>query len=277
MQYPIHMTFSIITPSLNQARFLGATIESIWTQRGNFAIEHIIMDGGSTDGSVELIQDYETKLRKGQFEGYNNGIRLIWQSQKDAGQSQAINRGMQQATGEIRAYLNADDLYLPGALQAVQRTFTRFPTLMWSYGRCRIIDEAGRRIQRPIEWYRTVLGRIYSYQVLLVMNVIPQPATFWRARAARKSGPFQEQEHLCMDYEYWCRLGKQFPAKQIPRALASFRVHSSSKGGTKFVQQFADECRVAATYTKSRFLRWLHACHTAFIVRTYRLMRSSNS
>jgi glycosyltransferase involved in cell wall biosynthesis len=270
------MKFSVVTPSLNQAQFLRETIESIWTQRGNFEIEHIIMDGGSTDDSVKVIQEYEARLRSGQYEGYCNGIRLIWQSQKDGGQSDAINRGMRLATGDIRAYLNADDLYLPGALQAVQQVFVRFPHLMWAYGRCLIINEAGVEVQRPIRWYKTLLGRIYSYATLLVLNFIPQPATFWRASVTQQVGLFREDEHLCMDYEYWCRLGKHFPAKQIPRILASFRVHSGSKGGTKFRQQFTDERRVAAVYTKNRFLLWLHTLHGRCIVFIYARMRSNS-
>lgn len=271
------MRFSIVTPSFNQVQFLGKTIESIWKQRGNFEIEHIIVDGGSTDGSVELIREYEEKLRRGEYAGYCNNLQLKWRSQSDNGQSEALNAGLGRATGEILAYLNSDDLYEPRALQEVQKTFIRFPALHWAYGRCRIVDEQGKEIQRFIKWYRTLLGRFYSRNMLLVVNTVPQPATFWKTSAAKIVGPFSEREDLCMDYDYWCRLSERFPARQIPKTIASFRVHSVSKGGTRFIQQFNDEYRIAVGHTANRLLLWLHRIHMKLVVMVYSRMRPSSA
>src|SRR5512136_2069559 len=134
------MKISVITPSYNQSAFLKETINSIASQEVNALVEHIIIDGGSTDGSVELLKSL--------------GDRVRWLSEPDHGQADAVNKGIRMATGEIIGWLNSDDLYLPGALKAVADYFRDHPECLWVYGRCSIIDDSGKKRWNWITQYK---------------------------------------------------------------------------------------------------------------------------
>jgi FkbM family methyltransferase len=178
--------------------------------------------------------------------------RIIWESEKDNGQSDAINKGLRMATGDIVAYLNSDDTYEPGALKKVADYFENPPTggpeKKWVYGQCRIINEKDDEIRKPITWYKNVLGKKYSYGKLLAENFICQPAVFWRRELLDEIGYFNKQEHFCMDYEYWLRIGKKYPAGVINEYLANFRYHKESKSGSVNKKQFLDELQIAKKY-----------------------------
>ena len=185
------MKISIITPSYNQAEFIERTIQSILNQSySNF--EYIIMDGGSTDGTIEILKKYSNKI--------------IWKSEKDNGQSDAINKGLKIATGDIVAYLNSDDTYELNALQKVADFFIKNPDKKWVYGKCKIINEKDQEIRKPITAYKNWLLKKYSYKKLLTENFISQPATFWKKELHNEFGYFNESESLCMDYEFWLRI-----------------------------------------------------------------------
>jgi glycosyltransferase involved in cell wall biosynthesis len=109
------LKFSIVTPSYNQAPYIAGTIESVLSQEGGFEVEYIVMDGGSTDGSVEIIKSYADRVAAGDWPVKCAGISMAWVSQHDKGQSDAINQGLRQATGDVASYINSDDLYYPGA------------------------------------------------------------------------------------------------------------------------------------------------------------------
>ena len=183
---------TIITPSLNQAAFLEQTINSVLDQDYP-NLEYIVIDGGSTDGSVEIIQRYANHL-------------TYWVSEKDRGQGHAINKGLERATGDIIAYLNSDDYYLPGALQRVGEFFTKHPEVDLLHGRCRFVDPAGNKIGDR-------LGSMMSYQEILDLwdvwwkerNFV-QPEVFWTRRITERIGDFREDLHWVMDYEYWVRI-----------------------------------------------------------------------
>ena len=224
---------SIITPSYNQAPFIERTIKSVLSQ--NYPdLEYIIMDGGSTDGTVEILKKYEGKI--------------IWKSEKDQGQSDAINKGLQMANGDIVAYLNSDDTYEPGALKKVADFFQNNPEMKWVYGKCKIIDENDQEIRKPITFYKNLLLKKFSYAKLLSENFISQPATFWKREIHAEIGFFDENEHFCMDYEFWLRIGRKYPAGVINAYLANFRYHTSSKSGEVNKKQFQDELRLAKKY-----------------------------
>ena len=224
---------SIITPSFNQAAFIERTIQSVLSQ--NYPdLEYIVMDGGSTDGTVEILQKYSD--------------RIIWKSEKDNGQSDAINKGLQIATGEIVAYLNSDDTYEPDALQKVADFFEKNPDKKWVYGKCKIIDAEDHEIRKPITTYKNILLRKYSYAKLLSENFISQPATFWKAQIHSEIGFFNEMEHYCMDYEFWLRIGQLHPAGVIDSYLANFRYYTNSKSGSVNKKQFQDEFRLAKKF-----------------------------
>lgn len=218
---------TIITPSFNQGRFLEATIRSVLSQDYP-NLEYIIIDGGSSDDSVSIIQRYESQL-------------AYWVSEPDRGQAHAINKGLSKATGEIVAWLNSDDLYLPGALQFVGTLFAQFPECHWLAGKLLKFGGAESSLFTPIapaalaEW--------------LEFNPVGQPNAFWRRSLTTRHGALDENYRYCMDYEFWLRLamaGEKCCITEHP--LAAFRLHSSSKtvaeanGFEKELEQIRSRC-----------------------------------
>jgi glycosyltransferase involved in cell wall biosynthesis len=202
---------SIVTPSYNQVAFLPTTVQSVLGQ--DYAnLEYIIMDGGSTDGTLDYLQQLTDP-------------RVRWQSARDRGQSDAINRGLQQSQGEILAFLNSDDVYLAGTLRLVAEYFAQYPQVDVVYGHCQLINERGEVTQH------TYPAKPLNWQAILSQELrIPQQAVFWRRRVLEKIGLFDETLHYRMDYDYWMRAflaGMRF--ELIPRHLAQFRWHGQSK------------------------------------------------
>ena len=251
---------SIITPSFNQAVFIERTIISVLSQ-GYPDLEYIIIDGGSTDGTSEIIKKYEHQLK--------------WISEKDSGQSEAINKGLRMATGDIIAYLNSDDEYDGRSLFTVNDYFQTHPNSDWAYGKCNIIDENDHYQRAIITNYKNFLMRRYSFFKLLCTNFINQPSTFLRSSLLHKYGLINEHEHLAMDYEYWLRIGKNNTPGYIDQYLANFRMYSNSKSVANYKQQFRDEMRLAKSYSHGRLLAtWIHAINFAFIVISYNILRA---
>lgn len=252
------MRLTIVTPSFNQASFIERTIKSVLSQ-DHPDVEYLVMDGGSTDGTVDVLERYSGKLQ--------------WISERDNGQSDAINKGLRMATGDVVAFLNSDDTYVPGALARVASYFNTHPQAMWAYGKCRIIDENDREIRRPITWYKNVLLRRYSFTKLLAENFISQPSTFWRRRLHDEIGYLNEEEHFVMDYEFWLRAGQRYPAGVIEGYLANFRMYNASKSGSLSNPQFVDELRVAKAFSDgTRWPIYLHRLNYYKIVGIYGLM-----
>lgn len=249
---------SIITPSYNQAQFIERTIKSVLDQ--NYPdLEYIVMDGGSTDGTVEILKKYSD--------------RIIWKSEKDNGQTEAINKGLKIATGDIVAYINSDDTYEPGAFAKVVEFFQNNSNTKWVYGKCKIINENDQEIRKPITFYKNLLLKNYSYTKLLSENFISQPATFWKREIHSETGFFDESEHYCMDYEFWLRIGQKYPAGVIDDYLANFRYYKQSKSGSVNKKQFQDELRIAKKYGKNHlFSILLHRFNYYKIVSIYNLM-----
>ena len=164
---------SVITPSYNSGLFIEQTIRSVLAQ-GYPKLEYIVIDGGSTDGTVDILHKYDGSL--------------TWISEKDRGQSHAINKGFQMATGEVLAYLNADDVYEPGALVKVGNFITRHPQAYWVTGRCRFIDANDKEIRRVAAWYKYFWLLWGSYCALMVLDYVSQPATFWHREVIMQIG-----------------------------------------------------------------------------------------
>ncbi|HEX3978090.1 MAG TPA: glycosyltransferase family 2 protein [Solirubrobacteraceae bacterium] len=255
------MKLTVVTPSYNHAHFIERTIDSVLGQ-GYPELEYIVVDGGSTDGTVDILKRY--------------GDHLIWSSEPDRGQSDAINKGLRRATGTVVAFLNSDDTYAPGALHRVGEFFEAHPGLMWAYGKCRIIDEHDREIRRPITWYKNALLRNYSFRKLLAENFISQPSTFWRRVLHDEIGYLNEDEHYVMDYEFWLRVGERYRAGVIDAYLANFRMYEASKSGSLQNPQFADELRVAKAFAGgARLPIYLHHFNHYKIVTVYRAMAAA--
>lgn len=207
---------SIITPSFNQAAFIEQTISSV-VRQGYSNLEYIVIDGGSTDGSVDIIRKFASSL-------------AYWVSEKDRGQAHAINKGLERATGEIIAYLNSDDCYLDGTLARVAKAFSKHPEVDLLHGRCRIIDEQGAKIGERI-------GCITRYEEILDLwdvwwkdrNFV-QPEVFWTKRIGDTIGRFREDLFWVMDYDYWLRILKAGGRVGFVNAeLAAFRVQPNQK------------------------------------------------
>ncbi|OGP12532.1 MAG: hypothetical protein A2052_00045 [Deltaproteobacteria bacterium GWA2_54_12] len=234
---------TVITPSYNQGIFIKETIDSVLSQ-GYPDLEYLVIDGGSTDDTIDILKSYEGRLK--------------WVSEKDKGQSDAINKGIRRATGEIIAYLNSDDLYEKGALEKAARYFTSHPESIWMTGQCRIIDIGGAEVRAAITAYKNFLLSRYSYNILLVTNFVSQPATFIRRQAFSEFGLFDESQHRVMDYDFWLRLGHKHPPGIVDDYLASFRVHPGSKTSSSFKYTFKEELEVARRHTSSRVINGLH-------------------
>lgn len=203
-------TVSIITPSFNQARYLEATIRSVLEQ-DHSPIEYILVDGGSTDGSVEIIRKYADKF-------------AWWVSEKDKGQTDALNKGFDRATGDILAWLNSDDTYEPGAVAAAVRYLDEHPDIGMVYADTNFIDEQGRVIGR-FPAAQTDLARLRRGYVH-----IPQQAAFFRASLWRQVAPLDPSFYFAMDYDLWVRLARLAPIAYLPgQVWANFRLHSSGK------------------------------------------------
>ena len=200
---------SIVTPSLNQARFIEETIESVLSQDYPH-LEYIVVDGGSTDGTHEVLRRY--------------GGRLQWISEADSGQAQAINKGFGLARGGILAWLNSDDTYLPGAVSAAVEHLTAHPTCAMVYGEGYLIDERGAAIRRfpatePFDLWKLVY----------VIDFILQQTTFFRRTALDAVGYLDEDLHWGLDWDLFIRIGKRFPVDYLPREMANLREHREAK------------------------------------------------
>ncbi len=199
---------SIITPSYNQVEFLEATIRSVLGQDYPH-IEYIIMDGESTDGSLAIIEKYANQL-------------AYWISEPDRGQADAINKGLQKATGEILAWINSDDLYMAGAVEDAVRTLDAHPEAGMVYADGLMVDARGKLLDP--HHYRT-----YSLLDLLCFEVLLQPTVFLRRSIYEHVGSLDDQYHLILDHEYWIRIAQQAPIMHVPSFWAAERTHLGAK------------------------------------------------
>jgi glycosyltransferase involved in cell wall biosynthesis len=246
--------FSIVTPSFNQAAYIGETIESVLSQAGQFEIEYFVMDGGSTDGSIEIIMRYADQITAGAWPVQCAGITMEWISQCDKGQSDAINQGLRRATGTIASYINSDDLFFPGAFACVAQEFAEHGEADFIYGDGDVIDENGKLqwewLSRPYDQ-----GLMTSYHFLWndFTNYIMQQATFWRTRVHGQIGHFDESLHFAMDVEYWVRAGQVgLNLRHVPNKLGKFRLIRGTKSLSSTTAFWGDYLEIFRRYRRRR-------------------------
>ncbi len=211
---------TVVTPSFNQAAFLEQTIRSVLSQEYP-RLEYLIMDAGSTDGSVDIIQRYVDRLAH-------------WQSAKDNGPASALNAGFRRGTGEILAYLNSDDCYLPGALLTAVETFDRHPEVDVIYSDIDFIDAEGRPTTFPNKHVKRFKAIPFNLRFMASgCLVIPQQGSFWRRRVFDRVGGFVEANWTNWDYEFFVDAALAgFKFLHVPRVLAQFRIHNASVSGS---------------------------------------------
>ncbi len=220
---------SIITPSYNQAAYLEKTILSVLNQE-QASIEYIVVDGGSTDGSFDIIQKYANSL-------------AWWVSEKDSGQAEAINKGLKRATGEIVAWLNSDDLYLPGAVKGAIAALENQPQAGMVFADAVTIDPLGKPLN-------TLTFSDWGLKELIAFRIICQPAVFMRREVLERAGYLDLSYHYLLDHHLWIRMAKLAPIQHIGAYWAAARHHPEAKN----VAQPAGFGREAL-----RLMDWMHA------------------
>lgn len=241
---------SIVIPSYNKVKYIQETLESIVSQRYP-NLEVIIQDGGSTDGTLEIIKKYAKKYPK----------IISWVSKKDKGQVDAINRGLRKARGNIVTYINADDVYENGALLAVGAYYRKSPGTLWLAGKGDIINGKGEQVSPLVTKYKNLLLRFNWYLLLLVVNYLNQPAVFLSENAYKKYGPFSGTKDYVMEYDLWLKLGKIQMPSVLKNHLASFRLTMSSISSTEFKKLLSRDFSVVRRYTKNSLILFLHNFH----------------
>jgi glycosyltransferase involved in cell wall biosynthesis len=203
------MLISIVTPSYNQARYIEATIQSVLSQDYP-QIEYLIVDGGSTDETASIIKKYEGQL-------------TWWTSEKDNGQTDAINKGFARAQGDILAWINSDDTYEPGAVTAAAQYLQDHPNVGMVYGDCNYIDSLGNVIGKfkASQTNYRLLRQGYTH--------IPQQTMFFREDLWKQVGPLDPSFYFAMDYDLWTRISARAAIKYVPQTWANFRLHTSGK------------------------------------------------
>jgi glycosyltransferase involved in cell wall biosynthesis len=255
------MRISVVTPSLDQGRYIERTILSVLGQRGAFDLEYRVQDGGSRDGTLEVLRRYED--------------RLAWRSEPDAGQADAVNRALRQVSGDVVGWVNSDDLLRPGALDRVARAFRDHPEAMWIHGRCDIVDQDDRPIRRWISAYKDRRCRHFSPRALLLENFVSQMTVFWRREALERVGNLDASLRYTFDYELWLRLSALGDPVYIPEPIAAFRWYRESKSGASFERQFEEDYQVFLRHASDDpLLRLRKRLRTAQILAAYRLLRA---
>lgn len=248
---------SIITPSFNQGQFLEQTLRSVLDQ--NYPqLEYIVIDGGSTDESVNIIKRYEPRL-------------TYWVSEPDRGQAHAINKGLEKASGEVVAFINSDDVYLPGAFMAVVEYFRKNTTCKWLCGDTLLFGEEGH----PTKLIQAVVPKSV-FHCLRVAYLAPQPGMFWK-RELLCSG-FQEHWRYCFDHELYVRLLLQgYKCAHLPLPIAAYRYHPDSKSVAelnRFAGEFNQVAELYENQLKGTARRWCRA--TRFLQQSYKASEAGN-
>jgi glycosyltransferase involved in cell wall biosynthesis len=249
---------TIVTACLNSAATIQRTIDSVRAQEYAGPLEHIVVDGGSTDGTLDIVR--------------RAGLRHI--SEPDHGLSDALNKGTAMARHEVLGGLNADDVYLPGALNRVGEAFAAHPEAEWLTGRCLIVDEHGTEIRKRVTAYKDALLRRWSYGRHLTHNFVSAPSTFVRRDALVAVGGYDLRFRYSMDYDLWLRLGRRGAPVVLDEPLAAFTMMEGTLSMSGFERQFAEHARNGREHGRGYPLATAaNVALSGAIVVAYRLMR----
>lgn len=227
---PYTPKISLVTPSYNQAEFLDETIRSVLGQEYP-NLEYIIIDGGSTDGSVDIIRKYEKHIR-------------YWVSEPDDGQTAAIAKGFAQATGDIFGWLASDDYLLPGALRAIAEHFVDNPRTETVSGGCLFVDAQSNPLSEKYGQYTMGVPASYNRLRFYEQDGVAQQSTFWRRDAYEAVGGLDPAFQFTMDLDLYLRLARRKRFTKLPRMLAAFRLHEDSKTMTIQSTRLKEQARL---------------------------------
>jgi glycosyltransferase involved in cell wall biosynthesis len=222
-------SISVVTACLDAAGTIEEAIESVRAQ-GYPRLEHVVVDGGSTDGTVEILER-------------SAGVRYV--SEPDDGRVDAVNKGLAMASGEVIAWLNADDRYYRGTLRAVGEAFAADPSARWVTGYCDIVDGDGAEIRHAVTAYKNWLLRHWSYPLYLTQNFVSDPATFVRRDALDEAGPLDPRYPVAHDYDLWLRVARGHDPIVLRRTLSSFRMTEGTLSMEGFERQFREHAECA--------------------------------
>lgn len=241
---------SIVIPSYNKHKYIGDTLKSIVAQKYS-NLEVIIQDGGSTDGTLEIIKKYIKKYPK----------IFRFESKKDNGQLDAINKGMKKATGDILAYLNADDTYEKNAFNTIAKAFGRNPEALWFAGRGKVIDSNGYEIARLATKYKNFLLSHASHYSLQITNFLMQPSIFLTKKTYKQFGPFTGTSDFVMEYDLWLRLSQSSKPVIIDTSLSRFRIEPASITKQKTTKLLKEDEKIIKKFTNNKFILFIHKLH----------------
>jgi glycosyltransferase involved in cell wall biosynthesis len=250
---------TVVTPSLNQARFVEDAVRSVLAQDYS-RIEHVVVDGGSTDGTLDILARYD---------------HLRWISEPDAGQADALRKGLELARGQIFGWLNADDVYLPSAVRTAVEAL-RLSGAGLVYGGYRVLHEGG-------ESAFEIPAHAFDFDMLLnAKNLVPQPSAFFTREAYEAVSGVDPRYHYAMDYDLWVRIARGFDVAVVDGILSGFRFQSESKSVTA-ADRFYPEMRTISRRNGGRFFSPMYLHHLPDrrpgmfkLVLLYRLLRARN-
>jgi cellulose synthase/poly-beta-1,6-N-acetylglucosamine synthase-like glycosyltransferase len=250
---------SVVVPSFNKRQFIGKTIDSIISQ--NYPnLEIIIQDGSSTDGTLEIIKKYAQKYPK----------IIKFESKKDKGQWDAINKGFDKVTGEILTFINADDFYEKGAFFEVAKTYQKNPDCLWIAGKGEVVNNAGKEVARLVTFYKNLLLFLNLRTLLLIVNYLIQPSVFITRKAWQEFGPFVGAGKFVMEYDLWLKISKEKMPLLVNKNLSSFRMSGENASSTSFEKLLKADEEIVQKYTKNHIILFLHKFHNfarAFMVK----------
>ena len=238
---------SVVIPSYNKVQFIGQTLESIVSQKYP-NLEVIIQDGGSTDGTLDIIKGYVKK--------YSNVISF--ESKKDGGQLNGINMGLRKTIGDILTFINADDVYCDGAFDAISNAYLKNPDSFWFAAKGLVVNAEGKEIAKVVTWYKSLLLLLNSRFHLLVTNYLMQPSVFITRMAWKKCGPFTGTSNFVMEYDLWLKLSRISMPVTVNKNISRFRIEQGTKTKNMFGSLLKEDWKIVSKCTKNPLILGLH-------------------
>lgn len=223
------MKYTIVTPTYNMARWLPETIESVLSQEGDFEIEYIVVDGNSTDETLTILEGYKQRLDSGNYPVRCKNISMHILSRLPTGMYAAINAGFAEATGEVYAWINSDDIYVSGAFERMRQVFETFSEVVWAKGTCAVIDTNSNPLRAGIvriyrqDWLAKGIYGMQSY-------FVEQDSVFWRASLWKEAGGIPEHLRYAGDYWLWIQFAKRHKLWTLNAAISCYRKREGQLG-----------------------------------------------